>query len=310
MVRVAAGVLQRRDGRILLAQRLDGTPYAGYWEFPGGKLEPGESPAQALLRELHEELGIDVLQSAPWLTRVYVYPHATVELNFFRVLHWTGEPRGRDGQALSWEAAGAVRVAPVLPANGVVLNALTLPTIYGISTAEDLGQEVFMQRCSLALDRGLRLVQVREKQLVKTDLECLTRRVVALARPFGARVLLNGAVEDARAWDCDGVHLTSAALRATRSRPEMSLCAASCHDADELALARDLGVDFAVLGPVRETPSHPDAASLGWERWTAITSGSGIPIYALGGLRLQDLGQAQCHGAHGVALRRGAWDWS
>src|SRR5262249_60403622 len=85
LVAVAAAVLQRRDGHVLLAQRLAGTPYAGYWEFPGGKLEPGESAPTALARELREELGIEVIRAAPWLTRRYAYPHASVELDFFRV---------------------------------------------------------------------------------------------------------------------------------------------------------------------------------------------------------------------------------
>ena len=92
IVEVAAAVLTQPDGRVLLAQRPSGKAYAGYWEFPGGKVEPGESLEAALARELHEELGIVVSQSCRWITRVFEYPHATVRLNCFRVFGWRGEP--------------------------------------------------------------------------------------------------------------------------------------------------------------------------------------------------------------------------
>src|SRR5206468_2527422 len=85
IVRVAAAVIMRHDGCVLLAQRPAGKPYAGYWEFPGGKLEIGESALAALERELHEELGITVTRAVPWMTQEFVYPHAHVELDFFRV---------------------------------------------------------------------------------------------------------------------------------------------------------------------------------------------------------------------------------
>ena len=82
---VAAAILIRPDGAVLLAQRPPGKVYPGYWEFPNGKLERGESPAEALARELHEELSVDIADASPWLTRVYAYPHSTVQLHFFRV---------------------------------------------------------------------------------------------------------------------------------------------------------------------------------------------------------------------------------
>src|SRR5438132_448758 len=113
IVRVAAAVLQRDDGSVLLAQRLPGTPYPGYWEFPGGKLEAGESARDALVRELDEELGIGVQRAAPWLVRRFVYPHAHVELHFFRVLAFSGQPVGHDGQAFAWQRADAPTVAPL-----------------------------------------------------------------------------------------------------------------------------------------------------------------------------------------------------
>ena len=103
IVEVAAAVIQRPDGAFLLAQRPPGKVYAGYWEFPGGKVEPGEPVARALARELHEELGIDVERAYPWITRVFTYPHATVRLRFFRVVSFKNQIQARENQAVVWQ---------------------------------------------------------------------------------------------------------------------------------------------------------------------------------------------------------------
>lgn len=292
---------------MLLARRLPGTPYAGYWEFPGGKAEAGESMRAALDRELHEELGIEVTRAAPWLTRRYVYPHADVELNFFRVLAWRGEPEGRDGQAITWQAPGAFDVEPLLPANTPILRALELPAIYGITMAEDLGEELFLERAERALGRGLKLVQLREKSWPVARLRAFAQALLPIARRAGARVLLNGDADLARELGCDGVHWPAATLLASEARPRDLLCAASCHDEAELERAAALDLDFAVLGPVAPTPSHPDAVPLGWSRLAQLLRGSPLPVYALGGLTAADLDAAADCGAHGVALRRAAW---
>src|SRR5205823_5247529 len=155
VVRVAAAVLVRGDGKVLLAQRLPGTPYPGYWEFPGGKIERSESALDALLRELDEEIGITVTRAVPWLVQRYVYPHAHVELNFFRVFGWTGTPRGCDGQAIAWQTPGAFEVAPLLPANAIVLRSLELPAVYAITMAEELGVGRFLTRAKRAIEGGL-----------------------------------------------------------------------------------------------------------------------------------------------------------
>ena len=306
-MRVAVAVLQRPDGSVLLAQRLPGTPYPGYWEFPGGKLEPGETAREALARELDEELGIKIVDASPWLVQRYDYPHANVELNFFRVFAWHGEPQSRIGQAIAWQMPGAFEVAPLLPANAPILRSLSLPSIYGISMADELGEEVFLQRARSAIANGLRLLQLREKSWPVERVSALAERLLPIAQGAGARVLLNGNATLARQLGCAGVHWTSAALREASLRPEGILCAASCHDAAELARAATLGVDFAVLGPVAATPSHPGVAPLGWARVAELLRGTPIPVYALGGLARGDLDTAIAHGAHGVALRRGAW---
>src|SRR5882672_3965212 len=135
---VAAAVIER-PGEFLLAQRPEGKPYPGYWEFPGGKIEPGEDARAALVRELREELGIEVRESSPWITRVYAYTHATVRLRFFKVTAWDGEPQRLEDQDIKWQRIGAPDVSPMLPANAPVLSALALPSIMVVSNCAALG---------------------------------------------------------------------------------------------------------------------------------------------------------------------------
>ncbi len=303
----AAGHPSAYPTRVLLAQRPPGKPYAGYWEFPGGKVEPGETLEAALARELAEELGIRIGQPCRWITRVFEYPHALVRLNFFRVFAWEGEPHPHEGQVFSWQRPDAVEVTPLLPANFPVLRALTLPPVLGISHAESLGVDSFLARLDVALHAGLRLIQLRDKSLPEDVRLELARETVRRAHRFGARVLVNGSPELARAAGADGVHLDSAAAARLTARPDCDWVGASCHDAAELAHAAAIGADFALLSPVLPTLTHPGAPTLGWQAFSALAAASPIPVYGLGGLGRDDVALAQSHGAHGVALLRGAW---
>lgn len=307
IVDVAAAVLQRPDGSFLLAQRPAGKIWAGYWEFPGGKLEQGESARDALVRELREELGIEVRTAYPWLMRVFTYPHATVRLHFFRVTEWSGELHPHEGQQFSWQPPTSVLVAPILPANAPILRALELPTMYAISNVAELGEEAFLASLQIKLDSGLRLIQLREKDLAPDELNALARRVVSMSHARGAKVLLNGDVVLAQEVGADGVQLTSSQLTDLSERPDVRWCGASCHNAEELKRAEGLGCDFALLSPVLPTRSHPGAPHLGWQSFAAMTAESSIPVYALGGLVDDDMAVAWQHGAHGIALLRQAW---
>ncbi len=306
-VHVAAAVLVRPDGQVLLAQRPPGKAYAGYWEFPGGKLERGESPRAALVRELREELGIEVRRAAPWLVQEFDYPHAHVELHFFRVFEWDGELFGHDGQAFAWQTPGAWDVAPLLPANTRILSALALPPVYAITNAAAIGEDALVARAGAAFAAGLRLLQVRDKEWPLARRMALASRLGPLAAAHGAMVLFNGTAEEAHAADCAGVHWSAATLMDASTRPTGMLVAASCHAPGELARAGALGLDFVVLGPVAPTPSHPDAETLGWDAFAAIAVNTRLPVYALGGLDRGDLHDAIAHGAQGVALMRGSW---
>jgi len=127
IVEVAVGIVHDGQGRVLFAQRPAGKPYAGWWEFPGGKLEAAETVAQALARELHEELGITVQESCPWVVREFEYEHAHVRLHFRRVFRWGGLPQSRESQTLAWQPPTRIALQPLLPASLPVIRMLCLP---------------------------------------------------------------------------------------------------------------------------------------------------------------------------------------
>lgn len=307
IVEVAAAVLLRRGGReFLLAQRPEGKVCAGFWEFPGGKLEPGETARQALVRELEEELGIHVTRAWPWITKRYTYPHADVHLKFFRITAWEGEIRPLEHAAFQWVAAGTEPgVAPLLPANGPILKGLALPDHYALTLAEERGVEAELARLERACQGTLRLIQVRDKGLPPEVRASFAQKVVDLAHAQGAKVLINDDGALARLVGADGLHCSSATLADLPARPDFPWVAASCHNGEELARAAALDLDFAVLGPVLPTPSHPQAEGLGWERFAALVQDSPLPVYALGGMRPDMAIPAKERGAQGVALMRG-----
>ena len=306
-VDVAAGVIMRPDGHFLLGQRATGTFYPGYWEFPGGKVEAGETAAQALIRELEEELGIRVTSVRPWVTREHLYEHAHVRLHFFEVADWEGDIDGRVHSALAWQHPERPSVGPMLPANGPILKALRLPRRMGITHAAKIGAATQLALVDAALDRGLRLIQVREHGMAAGELASFAREVTRRARPRGALVVVNAGAPLARRVGADGVHLSSTELMRSANRPEVEWAGASCHCRAELEHAAELGLDYALLGPVRPTLTHPGRDALGWAVFGDLVRRLPMPVLGLGGLTEDDLETARNAGAHGIAAIRGAW---
>lgn len=320
----AVGVIQSKNGSVLLAERPFGKPWAGYWEFPGGKIEENEAPEQALSRELQEELGITATLFYPWLTRSFDYaakydakgqlesPAKTVKLHFFIVTQWDGEPQGLENQALSWQSPDNLTVSPMLPANAPILSALSLSAIYAITNLNELGAAVFFARLKIALDNGLKMIQVREKQLSVADQWLFFKQVQALATPYGAKVFLNSNIEHSvmsteLELNGAGIHLGAKDLMHLQKKPAGILCGASCHNSQELEQAERLGLDYVMLSPVQVTLSHADAKPLGWDKFSDLIAGYSLPVYALGGMQASDLHAARLHGAHGIAMLRSIW---
>lgn len=309
ITRVAAGILINDQGQFLLGSRPKGKPYAGYWEFPGGKLEENESAAEALSRELKEEMGIDVQNATPWITQRFNYPHADVELRFFKVTAWNGQLHGHEGQDLAWQTAGQLSVSPILPANGPILRSLALPTQISISNVAELGESVFLKRLQQKWAQEAAWVLIREPQLTREEYTSLVQKALSIHKPHGGKIIIHRDIELARQLNINHVHLTSSQLSKLSERPtDMDWVSTSTHQQTDLEKVDQLGLDFAFLGHVNSSQSHPNQLPLGWPEFARLCQlGWRFPIFAIGGQNSNTLTAAQLHGGHGVAILRAAW---
>ena len=309
-IHVVAGVLFDAAGRVLVAQRPSGAHLGGLWEFPGGKLQPGESRWNGLVRELAEELAVRVLSARPLIWVEHRYPDRDIVLDVWTVESYSGEPHGREGQRVEWRDVRSLEVADLPPADAPVLTALRLPRRYLVTPEPGRNWSAFLDRLADRVNQGFDLIQLRARSLEVPALVELGRHAAEICRLGGAKLLVNAAPEVARRCGADGVHVTSRRLaRLVRDAQEEPtfLIGASCHDADDFHRARAAGCDFAVLGPVRATPTHPGAPVLQWDGFTRLARGAGIPVFAIGGLGNGDIATALQSGGQGVAAIRGFW---
>jgi 8-oxo-dGTP diphosphatase len=309
LIHVAAGALADAQGRILIAKRRERVHQGGLWEFPGGKLERGETPAEGLARELFEELGVRIRSWRPLIRIHHDYGDRLVLLDVYRVDDYEGKPIGREGQPLAWVAPDAMDPVLFPAADRPIITALRLPNFYLISGADPARPDTFIRRLRKALASGIKLMQLRAHGLSDADYASLARLAYPLCRGANARLLLNRDPELANKLPCDGLHLTSTALHSLHERPSQvdRLVGASCHDAQELRLAERLGLDYAFLSPVEATATHPNAQILGWKRFEELVDAAHLPIYALGGMTPAHLDRCIQVGAQGVAAIRGLW---
>ncbi len=304
VVDVAVGVLRAPDGRVLLAERKPGKDAAGFWELPGGQVDPGESPAQAAARELLEEVGVHALDVAPWRVYEHDFPSKRVRLHWFHVRRWSGEPTGREGQRLAWVDPARPTVGPLLPSNELALATLALPDLVAVAKVHrtpDAAEELLASIPMLAVG-GVRLLILRAPELPPAQRVQLTRRVRQLRRGTGLRLLLSGTAMEARQAGACGLHTTGAALAGVIERPPTRLWAVSAHSARDVQHAAALGADVVLVSPVLPSPSHPNDQLLGWDGLKELVAASPLPVYAQGGLGPDDIGAARSAGALGVAV--------
>ncbi len=307
---VAVAVIGNQHNEILVSKRAAGAHQGGLWEFPGGKLEPGETVFQALERECREELGIGVGHARPLIRVRHAYPERAVLLDVWKVTAYTGTPRGLEGQPLRWVDRRRLGELPMPAADAPIVSAIQLPDRYMITPDFHGSPQVFRDRIIDRLQAGS-LLQLRAPGLPYGAIESLVRELAVVCRERGVSLLVNTGIEQALELGV-GVHLNGQRLSAAfrdgyRHDRRRFLLAASCHSAQQLDWARQIGASFAVLSPVRETRSHPQARPLGWDGFAALVADAGLPVYALGGLGVDDLEAAWNAGAQGIAGISAFW---
>lgn len=310
VVHVMVGVLRDPDRRVLINQRPAGKVQAGRWEFPGGKLEEGESPEAGLRRELREELGIVAGRMRRLLQIQHAYPDFTVRLDVREVLTFGGVPQPRESQALKWVAPDELVNEDILEADRAIIQALRLPdTLLVTPDAAHCPRDVFLESLRLSLESGIRLVQLRSKALSTSDYARLARDVLPVCRRHGAMLLLNAAPELLAEVPADGIHLDSRRLHTPRHRPVPPhlWLSAACHTRRDILQAEHLAADFVLIGAVKPTPSHPDETPVGWPGFRALVADCNMPAFALGGMSEDDLEPAWAAGGRGVAGIRSFW---
>lgn len=308
---VAVAIVDNGRGEVLLARRHEKLHQGGLWEFPGGKVESSEEVFSALSRELEEELAIKPVTAHPLIRIPYHYPDRKVLLDVWRVTGFRGEPQGAEGQPVAWVAKAKLGDYEFPAANRSLIVAAQLPSCYLITPEPGAKDEWpdFCYQLQHSLASGVRLVQLRATTLCHADYLELAHEVLACCQQYGARLLLNADAQLLDQCDADGIHLNSHRLMAARQRPvaEEKLLAASCHTLEELQQAERLGVDFAMLSPVKPTASHPGIKGMGWQQFRGLSEQISFPLYALGGMTQDDLSDAWQQGAQGIAAIRALW---
>lgn len=303
---VAVAVVFNTHGQVLWGCRPEGKPYAGYWEFPGGKVEPDETVWQALVRELKEELDITALEGGPWFRIEHDYEHANVRLHLYRVWRFDGSPKSLENQRFTWASLDSSDLSPILPATEPLLPKLAQPTVMALSNYE-AGFEACAKRLEQGLSRATMpiYVQFREKTLKGDALIQAFEHCYGLCQKTGQAMLLNSDTWINLAVHLDALpcplHLTQAHLLSGQFQG-VQCAGASVHDTDSLHMAFDRGLSYAVLGAVKPTSSHPGQPGLGWQGFLDSALGARLPVFAIGGLAWGDMPNARRHGAHGIAM--------
>lgn len=307
-IKIVLGVIRCGD-EVLLAQRQGTQDFSGLWEFPGGKVEAGESVETALKREILEEVG---LETARWQLRMefqWQYDDKTLHFFVLETEHFEGEPTGREGQSVAWHSVAELKDEQFPPANRGIIRAVQLPELYMISGSFEDETDA-LERLEVALEDGIRLCQLRAKNMAEADFIALAKKAVAKCHQYGAKILLNGGVALLQSVpEADGIQLASdkAAAYDHRPLPADKWLAVSTHDEAQIAHALKLEADFLLLSPVKETSSHPGVPGIGWAQFALLSGQVPVPVYALGGMKPNDVQQARLNGGQGIAAISGLW---
>jgi 8-oxo-dGTP diphosphatase len=311
-IHVAVGVIIDHAGKALVTRRSRDVHQGGLWEFPGGKLKPGEDARTALSRELHEELGLEMDKARPLIRLHHDYPDKSVLLDVWKVTCWQGQPCGREGQPVLWVDIEKLSGLKFPVADETIIKSIQLPSLYIISPGPSTELAGYLSSLEECLKAGTRFLQLRCREEMLSQYPDLVTRVLELCNDRRAVLLLNSSPSTAISYHAHGVHLSSSRLLQLNDRPlgRNYWVSASCHNQHELVHACNIGVDFVVLSPVLPTSSHPGTTTLGWDNFSRLCDLSTVPVYALGGMRPEYMGKAWHCGAQGLAMLSSIWSSS
>ncbi|WP_232744846.1 Nudix family hydrolase [Thiomicrorhabdus sp. Kp2] len=305
---IAVGVL-KQDDKVCLSLRQKHQSHANHWEFPGGKVEEGESIIEALQREFFEELAI---QTKGWQKLIEIpwhYEKVSVRLHVYQTEQFRGKPTGNEGQRVEWFAVNELSNLEFPKANKGIVTALQLSDSYMI-TGQFVNAQEALQKLTNALDSGVRFCQLRAKGLSEEAFLEIAKPAIKQCQHYGAKILLNGKVTLLETFpDADGIQLASNEIDAFNERPiaKDKILGVSTHTDNDISQALKLDADFILLSPVKETTSHPEVPGIGWSNFADKVKDIPIPVFALGGMKPEDIDVAKQNGGQGIAAISGFW---
>ena len=308
-IRVAVGVIENDNGEILISKRQPHQHHPGLWEFPGGKIIKGESVETALSREIKEELSLSIQASRPLIQIHHCYEQYSVQLFIRKILQWTGQATGCEGQSIEWIDKKGLSQKSFLEANNNIIKAVQMPEILCITPdPEQMERDQFIETVEEILQKGVHWIQFRAKQKNINSYKDLIITVSDLVKQYDGKIILNTDYGDPMLEFVDGIHLSSDKIRTEKTIPfQDKLLMVSCHSAEEIENANKINADAIVLGSVSKTQSHPGMEGMGWNVFSKLIKKTNIPVYAVGGMKYSDLHKAWENGAQGVAMISELW---
>jgi len=313
IVHVAVAVIKNQHGQIFIAKRPKNSHQGGLWEFPGGKIENNETVLDALKRELFEEIGITIIQATPLIKIHHNYNDKSVLLDVWCIDKFTGKAFGKEDQETCWVNTDELSLYDFPAANLAIIKAAKLPDQYMITGAFKDEKEL-LTRIQSAIEKGIKLIQFRAHNFNENIYFNYAKNIYSICKKQDVTLLLNTSAESYKKHQANefsyGLHLNSKEMKlfpSAISKVDL-LISTSIHNKEELLLAEKNNVDFAVLSPVNKTLSHPDSIPIGWDKFKQLSEKANIPIYALGGMKEDDLITAKNNGAQGIAAIGEFWD--
>jgi len=305
-VHVAVGVIVNTTNQVLISRRHPESHQGGLWEFPGGKVEEGESLLQALDREFQEELGIRVHQAYPLLRCPYNYADKSVLLDVWEITAYDGAAAGLEGQEVAWRLVTELDGRQFPAANAPIIDCLKLPREIAITPNLE-NRKQFLSCIEQLLAQDVPAIQVRQKHLDARQYGEWFRLANQLIGNTDVLLFSNTDAVTALTLGAEAIHLDSQQLLSMNSRPVPAeiVLSASTHNAAELQRAEEIGVNMVTLSPVAQTAKYSSEQILGWHMFAQLRSKVMLPVLALGGLRRDQLAQARAHGAFGIAGIKG-----